>query len=185
MTKSVIVRYVLTVLVASALLSPSFAAELTIKDAPQWVNTGTAYETIQGKRLFHGVGSAPVMGDDALQKATAEGRARKELQRILTTYLIDMASQYKTTAPSDTASTPEYQSTGQLTALGKPAIKEAKIVARWRDRRTGLLYTLIQLDLKDVKRIAANSNDISPDTQTFVQEYGDIVFDSESQYVEY
>ena len=184
MTTSRHVFNTLIVLIASAMLSPCLASGPGIKDAPQWVNTGTTYETMQGTRYFHGVGLAPTMGDRALQQASAERRARSELQRILSTYLNDLASQYKTTS-ADTASTPEDKATEQLTRLGKPALQAAKTVARWRDPRTGTLYILLQLDLNEVKRIAENNAEISPATRQFMQEYADIVFDSESQYVEY
>lgn len=185
MTPVTLWRSLLATVVTALLANPCLAGNLTIKDAPQWVNTGTTYETMQGNRVFHGVGLAPVMGDEALQKSVAKGRARRELQRILTTYLNDLASQYKTTASSDTTSASGDKAAGQLIMLGKPALQQARVVARWHDKRTGTLYTLLQLDLNAVKRIAEQKNDISPATKQFIQEYGDIVFDSESQYVEY
>lgn len=175
----------LVTIAALLIASPSLAGEQGIKDAPQWVNSGTGYESLQGNRIFHGVGSAPVMGDAALQKSAADGRARKELERILKTYLDDLSSQYKTTSSGDTQSATEDSATAQLAKLATPALEKAKTVATWRDHRTGLLYTLVQLDLNAIKQLAATSTTLSPPTREFIREYSDIVFDSESGYVEY
>ena len=62
-------------------------SDLGIRGAPDWVNEGTQYLNDKNGRLFHGVGQAPVMGDDSLQKTTADNRARAEVTRILTSYL--------------------------------------------------------------------------------------------------
>jgi hypothetical protein len=180
MTPTTLWRNLLATVVAALIATPCLAGNLNIKDAPKWVNTGTTYETMQGTRYFHGVGLAPTMGDRSLQQSIAESHARNELKKILSVYLDDLTNQYKTMA-----STPEDKAAEQLTNLGKPALQKAKVIARWRDRRTGSLYTLIQLNLDELRKIASESSDVSPAVREYIKEYGDIVFDSESQYVEY
>ena len=75
-------------------------SDLAIKGAPDWVNKGTNYVNDKDGRLFHGVGSASAMGDASLQRATADDRARAELERIFSSYLDVVSSDYHSAAKS-------------------------------------------------------------------------------------
>ena len=55
-------------------------SDLHIDGAPDWVNEGNQMLNDEDGRLFHGIGSAPPMGDHSLQKNTvgkADFRPRK------------------------------------------------------------------------------------------------------------
>ena len=68
--------------------------ELGIKGAPDWVNKGTNIINDKKGRLFHGVGSAPPLGDDSLQVSTADDRARAEVARVLSSYMDVVSNDY-------------------------------------------------------------------------------------------
>ena len=73
-------------------------SDLSIKGAPDWVNEGTQYLADKKGRLFHGVGSAPDMNDEAMQIYTADQRARAELAQILSAYLDVVSKDYTAAA---------------------------------------------------------------------------------------
>ena len=76
-------------------------SDLDIKGAPDWVNEGTATLNDRGGRLIHGVGEAPPMGDESLQIATADDRARAEVARVLSSFM-DIASSDYASATNNT-----------------------------------------------------------------------------------
>ena len=69
-------------------------SDLHIKGAPDWVNEGNQMLNDRDGRLFHGIGSAPEMGNLSLQKNTADDRARAELARIFSSYLKVVSNDY-------------------------------------------------------------------------------------------
>src|SRR5262245_66266264 len=84
-------------LLAAATLSLALAAcgggktvvesDLGIKGAPDWGKKGTQVVNDKDGRLFHGVGSSPVVGDEALQRWTGDDRARDAVGRMVDAYL--------------------------------------------------------------------------------------------------
>jgi len=159
------------------LVTPCLGGDLDISDAPQWVNKGTTYAQLQGDRLFHGVGSAPPMGDIALQRAVAKDRARRELARIVSAYLHELTGDYLAAAKAGNRALDAEVASQRFTRLGKVIIPEAKMVARWRDQRTGTIYTLVQLTMAKVKEIAASGREIDASARSYLDAHGDEAFD--------
>ncbi len=172
MKRMAMVNGLLAALAAVLLVTPGFGAGLGISDAPQWVNTGTTYTNLQGSRLFYGVGSAPTVGDPGLQRTMAESSARREMSRMVSSYLDALIGE---AGSGDTAAKP------QLRNLAKAAVAEAQLVARWRDRRTGLLFSLVQLDVEALKSIAAASSDLGAELQARIRSRADDTFDRLAQ----
>ncbi len=147
-----------------------FAKGLIIKDAPDWVYDWTTYKKMQGVRLFQAVSSAPSVGDTELQNAIAEKRSRRKLNQVFSAYVDTLSSDYQTAGHPAT-------NKGQINDLGKIVLPEAKIVSRYHDQRTGLLFCLIQLDITSVMKIAARSLDMDPAIQSYLQKNGEQIFD--------
>src|SRR3989338_6556854 len=82
-------------------------SDLGIKGAPDWVNEGSNILNDKDGRLFHGVGSASVMGDMALQKSVADDRARAEVARILSSYLDVVSNDFMSEAKAGGANVTE------------------------------------------------------------------------------
>jgi cytochrome c551/c552 len=160
-----------------SIAAPCVAEGLIIKDAPDWVNDITAYKKEQSLRLFQGVSSAPRMNNPQLQNAIADKRARRELHRIFTAYTDALSNDYQ-------AAGNKAPSAEQLINLVQAVLPDAKIVARWRDKRTGLLFFHIQLNLAAVEKIVADSQGIDPPLKRYLQKNGKAIFDrlSEGKY---
>lgn len=165
-----LLKGLLAMVAAALLVTPGFGAGLGISDAPRWVNTGTTYTHLQGSRLFYAVGSAPTVGDTGLQRVMAESSARREMSRMISTYLDTLAGGANSSGTGEAAKR-------QIGTLAKAAVKQAQLVARWRDRRTGLLFSMVQLDVEALKNIAAASDDLGAAMQARVQNRADDTFD--------
>src|SRR6266850_2216897 len=94
-------------------------SDLGIKGAPDWVNKGTATLNDKDGRLFHGVGSSPALGDEALQRSTADDRARAEVARMLSTYLDVVSSDYSASAGAGGNANADQSVSRQIKAVTK------------------------------------------------------------------
>jgi prophage tail gpP-like protein len=156
-------------------------SDLLIKGAPDWVNKGTAYVNNKDGRLFHGVGSASAMGDVTLQRATADDRARAELARIFSSYLDVVSSDYQSAARSGDSKVSEEAVSRQIKNLSHVNLAGAKIIARWQDKKTGIVYSIAELDMKQVKDTVTASHDMNADVRHYMENNADNIFDRVTQ----
>lgn len=152
-------------------------SDLGIKGAPDWVNEGTNILNDKGGRLFHGVGSAAPMGDMALQKSTADDRARAEVARILSSYMDVVSSDYLASAKAGGTSVAEESVTRQIRSLTKVNLAGAKIIGSWRDKKTNIIYSIAELDMKHVKSTLAGTQDMNDDLKRYIETRADNIFD--------
>ncbi|MFL6647443.1 MAG: LPP20 family lipoprotein [Sulfurifustaceae bacterium] len=152
-------------------------SDLGIKGAPDWVNKGTAYVKDRDGRLFHGVGSAAPMGDTALQRSTADDRARAEVARIFSSYVDMVSHDYQAASRSGGTGANEEAVSRQIKNLTQVNLAGAKIVAHWIDKRTNTLYAIAELDSKHVKETITAAQDMNADVRRYVDANADNVFD--------
>lgn len=152
-------------------------SDLGIKGAPEWVNKGTSYVNDKDGRLFHGVGSASPMGDMTLQRATADDRARAELARIFSSYLDVVSNDYQSAARSGDSKVSEEAVSRQIKNLSKVNLAGAKIIARWQDKKTSIVYAIAELDMKQVKGTLSTAQDMNEDVRRYVENNADNIFD--------
>lgn len=158
-------------------------SDLGIKGAPDWVNEGTNILNDKDGRLFHGVGSASPMGDMALQKSTADDRARAEVARILSSYMDVVSNDYLSSAKTGSsataggASVAEESVTRQIRSLTKVNLAGARIIGSWRDPRTNIIYSIAELDMKHVKSTLAGTQDMNADLKRYLETSADNIFD--------
>jgi hypothetical protein len=152
-------------------------SDLRVRGAPDWVNKGTAYVDDKDGRLFHGVGSAGPVGDDALQRAIADDRARAEVARIFSSYLDVATRDYQAAGRSGESKTSEEALSRQIHSLSKVNLSGAKIVARWLDARTRIVYAIAELDVKHVKDIVAATRDMNEDLRGYLSANAENLFD--------
>jgi len=172
---------------ASALLTLALAAcgggktivesDLGIKGAPDWVNKGTATLNDRDGRLFHGVGSAPSMGDDSLQRSTADDRARAEVARIFSTYMDVVSNDYAAATGSGTKADSDQSVSRQVKAITRVNLAGAKIIGRWKEKNSGAVYSLAELDLKHVKDTVQSTQAMNEDLRRYIQRNADNIFD--------
>lgn len=152
-------------------------SDLHIKGAPDWVNEGTQMLNDQDGRLFHGVGSAAPMGDESLQRATADDRARAELARVLSSYLTVASNDYRAAASGGGESVNEQSVSRQIDNLTQINLTGAKIIGRWRDKRTGIIYAIAELDMKRMQQTLERAEQMSPNLRQFLNREGETIFD--------
>jgi len=177
------IRLISTLLLSLALLTTGCSSktvvesDLGINDAPDWVNQGTQYLNNNKGRLFHGVGEAPAMGDESLQKSTADNRARAEVARILSSWM-DIISQDYTAASGSGKDTVTQQSISrEIKSLTKMNLSGAKIIGRWKNKKTGTIYSLAELDMKYIKKVIETARHMNQDLQRYINSHAENIFD--------
>lgn len=152
-------------------------SDLNIKGAPDWVNEGSQMLNDKGGRLFHGIGSAPAMGDDSLQRSTADERARAEIARVLNSFLKTASNDYTAAASSGGETASEMSVSRQIDNLTQINLTGAKIIGRWHDKRTGNVWSIAELDMKHMKKTLESAEQMSPGLRDFLTSEGDSIFD--------
>jgi hypothetical protein len=175
---------------AAALLTVALAAcgggktvvesDLGIKGAPDWVNKGTAVLNDKDGRLFHGVGSAPSLGDEALQRSTADDRARAEVARMLSTYIDAVSSDYSAASGTGANANADQSVSRQIKAVTKQNLAGSKIIGRWKDGKTSTVYSIAELDFKAVKTTLEGANGMNDDLRRYIGRNAENIFDKVS-----
>jgi hypothetical protein len=177
-------------LIAAAVMTVALAAcgggktvvesDLGIKGAPDWVNKGTQAVNDKDGRLFHGVGSSPSLGDEALQRSTADDRARAEVARMLSTYIDAVSNDYAASSGTGSYATADQSVSRQIKAVTKQNLAGSKIIGRWKDSRTNMVYSIAELDFKSVKTTLEGANGMNEDLRRYIGRNGDNIFDKVS-----
>lgn len=154
--------------------------DLGIKGAPDWVNKGTAVVNDKDGRLFHGVGSSPSLGDEALQRSTADERARAEVARMLSTYLDVVSSDYSASAGTGANASADQSVSRQIKAVTKQNLAGSKIIRRWKDEKTNTVWSIAELDLKQVKTTLEGASGMNDDLRRYIGRNADNIFDKVS-----
>lgn len=144
----------------------SIKSDLGVSGAPDWVNEGTQAVDNDNGGLLHGVGMAPAMNDTSLQTSTADGRARAEISRILTTYIDSTLSDYSASV-GDTASMSIERDIRSSTQL---ALSGATILGHWKDKKTGDIYSFAELRLDTMDRLIEKSAGLSDSFKRFYKQ---------------
>lgn len=152
-------------------------SDLGIKGAPNWVNEGTGVLKNKDGRLFHGVGSAPPMGDLSLQISTADERARAEVARVLSSYLDVVSNDYLAARGGANAIEADQAVSRQIKILTKVNLAGAKIIGHWRDKKSNTIWSIAELDMKHVKATLEGVQDMNEDLRRYVVEHADNIFD--------
>ena len=155
-------------------------SDLGIKGAPDWVNKGTQAVNDKDGRLFHGVGAAPSLGDDALQRSTADDRARAEVARMLSTYIDAVSNDYSAAAGTGTNANADQSVQRQIKAVTKQNLAGSKIIGRWKDSRTNMVYSIAELDFRSVKTTLEGANGMNDELKRYIGRNADNIFDKVS-----
>lgn len=152
-------------------------SDLGIKGAPEWVNKGTQYLNDKDGRLFHGIGEAPPMGVASLQKSTADNRARTEVARIFSSYMDAVSNDFTAASASGGAKMSETALSQQIKNVTKVNLSGVKIIARWKDKKSHIIYSLAELDHKSVQSTINTTKSMNGDLKRYISANGANVFD--------
>ncbi len=128
-------------------------SDLRVRGAPDWVNEGTQVVNDRRGRLIHGVGMAPPMGDASLQVSVADDRARAEIARILSSRLQVISKDYLASHKRGGDFAVEQSISRDIENITRLNLAGARIVARWKDKRSGDVYALAELDTRQIQRV--------------------------------
>lgn len=175
-------RWLLICLLAAGLAAcaggrTKLESDLGIKDAPDWVNEGSQALNNRDGRLIHGMGSAPKMADESLQRSTADDRARAEVARVLSSFMNVVSNDYIATAGSADAVYDEQAISRSVENITKLNMSGAEIIARWRHPKSGILYSQAELDLKRVKDLVGSANHMHDGLRNHLAQHGETLFD--------
>lgn len=177
-----VARFGLVVLAAGLIAGCSsrttVESDLGIKGAPDWVNKGSQALNDQNGRLIHGIGSAPNMNDQSLQSSTADDRARTEVARVLNSFMHVVSQDYSAASGSGQDQQNEAAVSRQIQNITDQNVSGARIIARWTDPKTGTLWSLAELDMKQVKDMVGNSKDMNAGFRDYFNAHADNLFDS-------
>lgn len=152
-------------------------SNLHIKGAPDWVNQGSQALNDKDGRLIHGIGSAPNMNDQSLQGSTADDRARAEVARVLSSFMKVATQDYSASAGSGQDQQNDQSVSRQIQNITDQNVSGARIIARWSDPKTGTIWSLAELDMKQVKDMVANAKDMNTGFRDYFTAHADNLFD--------
>jgi hypothetical protein len=152
-------------------------SDLGIRGAPDWVNRGSQALNDRNGRYIHGVGSAVAMQDASLQNSSADNRARAEVARVLSSYM-DVAIRDYSAQVGGRDGSSEQAVSQQVDNLTRVNMSGTRIIARWRDRRTGVVYSLAELDMQRVKATVAATEQMNSGLREHFASRGDNIFDA-------
>lgn len=152
-------------------------SDLHIKGAPDWVNEGTAILKTRDGRLFHGVGSAPPLGDRSLQTSTADDRARAELARVLSSYMDVVSHDYTAASGSGEQAVTAASVSRQIEAVTRVNLTGSRIIGRWRDERSDVIYALAEIDMEQMQATLQQVEDMNAGLRDYLSDQGNNIFD--------
>lgn len=153
-------------------------SDMGIKGAPKWVNEGSQAFKDDKTRFFRGVGSAPKMPDGYLQKSTADNRARAEVAQIFSSYMNLIASDYSGTLTDGTDIASEQAVSRTLDTITKLNLIGVEIIAHWKDKNSGMVYSLAEFDMKNFKSVSGVSDKMSAELSKFIDKEAGNIFDT-------
>lgn len=156
----------LAVLITACSATQEIESDLGIDGAPDWVNEGTQAVDNDDGRLIYGVAFAPPVNDVALQTAAADNRARAEIARVVSTYINSTLNDYAASSGEVATSSLEHS----LTSSTQTVLNGTKIKGRWRDTKTGNIYSFAELDMAALDDAIAAAAKLSQGFKEFYKE---------------
>lgn len=169
----VCLSYLLSACSGSPVLSESYNEE----GVPNWVSKGSKILKTEENRLFHGVGSAPMMGDFSLQTDIANRRAREEMARIVASYMEIVSRDYIATGKAAPTGFNELDVMKYVDKLSKMDLATVKVVGHWSDDESNKIYAITQMDMKKVRQVISNLVSMDEGLKAYLETNGGNVFD--------
>src|SRR3569623_849820 len=152
-------------------------SDLHFKGAPDWGIEGTQILKTGDGRLFHGIGSAPPLGDMSLQTSTADARARAVLVRVLSSYMNVVSNDYVASSSAAEKGAVEQSLSREIENVTRINLTGARIIGRCRDTKSNAIYSLAELDLKQVKSTVHGVEEMNSGFGNYVDKHGETIFD--------
>jgi len=150
---------------------------LNDEGVPTWVGQGSSILKSSQSRLFHGVGSAPMLGDFSLQTSVANRRAREEIARIVTSFMEIVSRDYIATGQASHAGFNELEVSKQIAILNKMDLSTVEVVGHWSDDGSKVIYAIAQMDIGKVRQAIKEIASVNEGLKAYISVEGDNIFD--------
>lgn len=144
---------------------------------PVWVNEGSSILTSKDGRRFHGVGSAPMLGDFSLQTATADNRARSEINRILASYVEIVSRDFIASGDAEESGFNAQHVARQMDELANIDLTGIQVIGHWQDKQSNVIYSIAEMDMQQVREAIKSAESLHPGLREFIKAKGDSIFD--------
>jgi hypothetical protein len=99
---------------------------------------------------------------------------------MLSTYIDAVSNDYSASAGTGTNASADQSVSRQIKAVTKQNLAGSKIIGRWKDSRTSMVYSISELDLKSVKTTLEGANGMNDDVKRYIGRNADNIFDKVS-----
>ena len=144
---------------------------------PLWVNEGSNILTSKEGRHFHGVGSAPAIGDFSLQTSTADNRARQEIARILASYIEIVSRDFIATGDAAQVGFTEQTVARQMDNVSSIDLIGIEVVGHWQDENSKVVYSIATVDMEQMREVINKATELNPGLRNFISREGNSIFD--------
>ena len=174
--KNVFTTFIATLLSVALIACSSgtdIESDLGIDNAPDWVNEGSVSVSDDGGRYIQGVGMANPMNDMALQKSTADNRARAELAQVVSSFIDVTLNDYA----ANNGDLGSVNIEREIKTLSKTSLNGSKIKARWKNPETNVIYSFAELDLENIEKMIKQSKSMNGEMKRYLDQSLDTKFD--------
>lgn len=172
-----VVLLILPWLLVACAGEPTLNASTDASGVPVWVNEGSNILTSKQGRHFHGVGSAPMLGDFSLQTVTADNRAKAEVARVLASYMEIVSRDYIASGDADAAGFNGQDVPQQMRQLEKIRLDDVEVIGHWQDKDTKTVYAIAEVDMETVRKALQAEAELNPGLKAYLDAKGDTIFD--------
>lgn len=144
---------------------------------PAWVNEGSSIITSKKGRRFYGVGSSPMLGDFSLQTATADNRARSEINRILASYVEIVSRDFIASGDAEDSGFNAQNVAQQMDQLSHIDLTGINVIGHWQDKQNKVVYSIAEIDMQRVRENIKSAESLDPGLREFLKKKGDNIFD--------
>lgn len=146
-------------------------AHLEGVDYPEWVTKGSGAFDDEDDRVFHGVGLASGVRNQALANAAADNRARAEIAKIFETYSASLMKDYMSSATAgDFAASSEEQYIEQaIKTFSASTLSGVQIIDHWSHPDGSTVYALARLDLEKFTENLGKMNELNSQVRDYVK----------------
>ena len=96
---------------------------------------------------------------------------------MLSSYMDVVSNDYLASTNTGSGSEAEQAVTRQIKALSKVNLTGAKIIRRWKDKRTGNVWSIAELDIKHVRKTMQGVENMNEDLRRYMTTHAENIFD--------
>lgn len=171
--KKIAISFILLWWLTACSSHTSIESDMGISGAPDWVNEGTQAVDNEDGRFIYGVAFSPPINDLSLQTSSADSRARAEVGRVISTYIDSTLTDFSSSSHANTSSSIQQN----LVSVTQTVLRGARIKGRWKEEKTGNIYSFAEMDMKALDDAILAAEKLSSSFRDYYSESASANFD--------